>query len=476
MKKVCSILTMVTMILINLTLVYAFDGDDTVEIEEREYDDDVDIIAESLLVDAEPEEEAPQLIIFDQCNILYDAIAEYDSSSVVRVTITNQSDTDIVNWYLVYSSSATIEAASDIEIIINNGVHYLSYVDSNALIEAGSSISFELEISYNGNYVQPDEFRVYGYEAGEINYLSEENDILLYNGGMSSANTGSGKESECFDSITYNLNDHLYTFNVVEAENIPEYDITSTTSVSGTLSIDEPLISPRIILGNDGRVRVDNVDDYPYSCIAALTMYWADGTRSFGTGFMVSEHHMLTAGHCVYDNEDTNAPVESIRVYFGRRGSRYLRSYWASNVTWESTFPAGRTWQNDWGVISFDENVGDETGWMGVGYISDDDLLAKRVRVTGYPFDMMEPSNAATEGWLRYMYRASNPVRTVGRTYLTYYTDTFNGQSGGPVYGVNDDFVSGIHHSSNQAGTCNVGRRVNSAIFNHWMNQGFIHY
>ncbi len=220
---------------------------------------------------------------------------------------------------------------------------------------------------------------------------------------MSSANTGSGKESECFDSITYNLNDHSYTFNVVEAENIPEYNITSTTSVSGTLSLDEPLISPRIILGNDGRVRVDNVDDYPYSCIAALTMYWADGTRSFGTGFMVSEHHMLTAGHCVYDNEDTNVPVESIRVYFGRRGSRYLRSYWAANVTWESTFP-------------------------------------------------------------------------VGRTYLTYYTDTFNGQRGGPVYGVNDDFVSGIHHSSNQAGTCNVGRRVNSAIFNHWMNQGFIHY
>ncbi len=55
----------------------------------REYDDDVDIIDESLLVDAEPEEEAPQLIVFDQCNILYDAIAEYDSSSVVRVTITN---------------------------------------------------------------------------------------------------------------------------------------------------------------------------------------------------------------------------------------------------------------------------------------------------------------------------------------------------------------------------------------------------
>ena len=138
--------------------------------------------------------------------------------------------------------------------------------------------------------------------------------------------------------------------------------------------------------------------------------------------------------------------------------------------------PSGITWQNDWGVIEFDENVGDETGWMAVGYVSDDELLAKNVRVVGFPRDKRIYNKNAPDGYLRYMYRASNPVRSVGKTYLTYYADTYTGQSGGPVYGKTDDFVSGIHHCTNNAKTCNVGRRVNSAIFKTWMNRGYIHY
>ena len=126
-------------------------------------------------------------------------------------------------------------------------------------------------------------------------------------------------------------------------------------------------------------------------------------------------------------------------------------------------------------MIKFDENVGNRTGWFGVGYMPNNDLLSRKVRVAGYPFDHVVRNSSAPDGYLRYMYRASNPVRTVGKTYLTYYADTYDGQSGSPVYGLNDDYVSGIHHSHNAAGTCNVGRRVNSTIFNFWMQQGYIH-
>ncbi|HIV33909.1 MAG TPA: trypsin-like serine protease [Candidatus Blautia intestinigallinarum] len=431
--------------------------------------------------DIETMPEAPTLVVYDSCNISYEETPG-DSGSLkeVEVTITNNGEEEIQGWSLVYPTSSVIESYSDIEVVIGSGgIHYLSYSAGNEVIEMMDSVTFHLTISCDNSYVTPNEFRLYGCKTA-----SDSEDvntgISLYSDDLEDLEEGGGSEAgsdveEVYDVITYNMDTQKYVFDTTEGSEIPDYSKTHTESRNiGNNKANEKSVSPFSIIGNDGRVRETNVTSDPYIRIAALTITWPNGNRAFGTGFMVSERYMLTAAHCVYSLK-YNAPAYSIQAYFGRNGASYRYSYYASEVTWCGTYPSGRTWQNDWGVIKFDENVGNRTGWFGVGYMPNNDLLSRKVRVAGYPFDHVVRNSSAPDGYLRYMYRASNPVRTVGKTYLTYYADTYDGQSGSPVYGLNDDYVSGIHHSHNAAGTCNVGRRVNSTIFNFWMQQGYIH-
>lgn len=473
--------------IIMLTVIMIFSGNAVYASSEIEGTDNVKEKSETensqvdSLSNIETSMSAPQLFIYDKCKVDYNEVASVNNHVIVEVTLTNEEESSVNGWSLVYNSDADIVSSSGVEVVIGDqGIHYLSNSEYNAEIPSRSTVSFNLTLSCDNNYVTPTEFRVYGCEAREnVNAFGESDDgdvtdifdDFTYEGG----DEGTEEEFPTGDSIYYDLDTQKYIFDTTEEEEIPDYKQSYTPGKIAAQSEATSSFSPFTILGNDGRVKVNNPTLDPYSKIAALTIQWPNGNISFGTGFMVSENCMLTAGHCVYSLK-YGKPAAKIKAYFGLNGASYSYVYNASKVFFSGDLPKGRTWQNDWGVVKFNKNIGNNTGWFGLGYLSDEELLSKKVRVAGYPGDHMTKKKGAPDGYLRYMYRASNPVRTVGLTYLTYYTDTFKGQSGSPVYGINDIFVSGIHHSQNVAGTCNVGRRINKTIFNFWIKKGFIHF
>jgi V8-like Glu-specific endopeptidase len=120
---------------------------------------------------------------------------------------------------------------------------------------------------------------------------------------------------------------------------------------------------------------------------------------------------------------------------------------------WASQSNAGAAF--DYGAITLDSPIGDEVGWFGYVNMSDQELRNARVNVVGYPFDKPNQS----------MWGHPDVMKDVRPQVLEYLVDTVQGQSGSPVYLLeNGKFkVVGIHN--NGAGDRNLGTRINSDVF-----------
>jgi len=235
---------------------------------------------------------------------------------------------------------------------------------------------------------------------------------------------------------------------------VEEFMLTENAKMNATEEMISPahnVASTRSIIGVDNRVKV-NPNTSPYCKILCLNLGRdtnGDGKSdswALGTGFMVYDNLMLTAGHCMYNSTGN---VKEMRIYVKQSGSSLNSTYYypASWVMSQAFIDNPNDPNYDWCVVKLQNNLGSQIGWFGYGTTSS----SKSVTVSGYP------DNTAHRF---YQYAASGTMTVSNDFRVSHNCDTEGGESGAPIFD-SDHIAWGIHtHGGNS------GVRINSYLFN----------
>lgn len=227
-------------------------------------------------------------------------------------------------------------------------------------------------------------------------------------------------------------------------------------------------ISMEVIIGVDNRVRVTNTTIYPWRAICALKIKAADGRNFIGTGWLVSPRTVITAGHCVYMH-DAGGWARSIEVIPGlndasRPYGRHVGTALRSVTGWTQS----KNRDHDYGAIILPpgNRPGAQTGTFGFAVRDDAFLRNAMLNLSGYPSDKA----GGNQQWFH-----AQRTKSVSSRVITYEIDTVGGQSGSPVWILQNGqrYAVGVH--TNGASSGNSATRIVSAVFNNlqsWKNLG----
>lgn len=215
------------------------------------------------------------------------------------------------------------------------------------------------------------------------------------------------------------------------------YNVTAATTIGLTASGGA---TDRSVIGVDERY-----PDYSHKGICKITN--TDG--SSGTGFVVSNKGILTAGHVVYGKK-----ISSITFY----NNSGVVEYTTSAVDYSLPSDYSSSSPTDYALITVPSanNLSEYNIW-GRGYALDRALNEEaNVSVTGFSSDLSYESTG--QGRLK--------NSSSGYNEMTYTCDTYHGASGAPVYtdlvynGVHYYVVIGIHTSGTGDYQYNSGVRM----------------
>ena len=233
-------------------------------------------------------------------------------------------------------------------------------------------------------------------------------------------------------------------------------EITSSSQENAVSKIDtqfltttneknEAEISPFSVVGQDERLMITDTTVGPYCNTVRLEIGLKNGGTAYGSGFVIGERYVATAGHCLYtpesytDNPSEAGWITSLKVIPAQNGS--TKPYGTYNGIWYQVggnFASKGTSDDDWGVIKVDGDIGKRTGWLGMSanWGSNGDMVYN----TGYPGQALNKNDGT------HMYRGDGIVRDVTQRTIKGDWDSSGGNSGGPIY-----------YFSDQYGYCAVG-------------------
>lgn len=213
------------------------------------------------------------------------------------------------------------------------------------------------------------------------------------------------------------------------------------------------------VIGSDGRKKVSNTKAYPYSAICYIEIDWPDGSTGLGTAWMIYSDIAITAGHCVYSSEH-GGWAEKIKLWPGKDGFGLWNNPYGTTET--TTLHAASQWtesedgEHDWAVLELEDDIGNKTGWFGLGWTSAD-LTGTNVTISGYPGEHRY-----------YQYEMSDKITRCSTNKLFYNViDTSEGQSGSPIY-TSDNIAYGIHCHGVNGNNENSGTRITEWRFNYF--------
>lgn len=262
---------------------------------------------------------------------------------------------------------------------------------------------------------------------------------------------------------------------------VPSESIKDQQTIERTLSISEnlslargksmPLIdtppfgSFETILGPvDRRKAVVTPTASPWNMICSLRIRTASGRLGIGTGWIAGPRTIITAGHCVYSTVLMDGWAQSIEVRLGfDNGSSLLGSY--TSTTFDC-LPAWKKFEMpefDIGYIRLGDDINPTIGSFAIAALTDAELQDELVHIAGYPGDL---SNGARQ------YHHGNRIKHTDPKRIFYDIDTYEGQSGSPVWlyrdGTPGPVVVGTHaygvDSSLKPLSANSGPRITAAV------------
>jgi len=211
----------------------------------------------------------------------------------------------------------------------------------------------------------------------------------------------------------------------------------------------------------DDRQKITSVTDFPWRTICKLYIETQDSSYYIGSGAIIDEFHVLTAGHCVYIHDEGGWAAEIIVVPgkdgdnepYGRANTTDLRTYTGWTVS--------EMIEHDWAVITLDRSIGNLTGWMGrQTEASSSSVYTGTLHTAGYPGDLDSGES---------MYYDSDFGDRATEYNHWFWMDTFGGQSGSPVWrydGVNQYILSINAYEYIRGYDANFGTRLNTDKFN----------
>jgi V8-like Glu-specific endopeptidase len=201
-------------------------------------------------------------------------------------------------------------------------------------------------------------------------------------------------------------------------------------------------------------VQIPNTIIEPYRHICLLEIWPVNGVPLQGTGWLAGPQTIITAGHCVYQ-QDLRSWASSIRVHIAVNGENN-ESYTVQeshNLRSVEQWTVDGLEAYDYGAVILPQPV--DAGFFGIGQLNDADLQNLLVSLIGYPTTTPDHET---------MWGDEGFVVAVQPTQIYYDFETEDGLSGGPVFYTKDGkrYVVGIH---NYGGAANYGTRISAPVF-----------
>lgn len=149
-------------------------------------------------------------------------------------------------------------------------------------------------------------------------------------------------------------------------------------------------LSYQTVFPPDERVQITDTSSFPASAIVFLRIEDSAGNEAHCSGTLIGPQVVLTAGHCLYNDQFAGGHSASIQVIPGRNGNLApfgevdATEIWAPDA-WKLT--EDDSW--DVGLIKLQHAVGDFLGWFTIGVLTDDSLKDPYFKpvIGGYPGD-----------------------------------------------------------------------------------------
>lgn len=274
----------------------------------------------------------------------------------------------------------------------------------------------------------------------DIEIISEEsvdNKILKYD-----ARTGETTEIK-MDEISSKLDKRTTLQNYTESFD-PYYNKNEETSIMARSSYIAPL----------------DMQNFPYrvTCRIKCDIY---GSQGISSGFLVGPNLLLTAAHCVMNQEDDNKTFAEWRAYpgyvngesYNNLSATYIQAIYPS--AWKSTHSP----EYDCCLCILDDDLGAQIGYYGCqSYGTNSEMNNISVNAFGYPKSEYEGQ--------RLCYSQGNILNTYNR-YFDSSAYISGGMSGGPFARRSDNYAIGIVHgyyTSNP--NISVSSRITQDIIN----------
>lgn len=206
-------------------------------------------------------------------------------------------------------------------------------------------------------------------------------------------------------------------------------------------------ISVNATFPTDDRTEIKNVTTFPYRAVVEITAYFSGGGTLTGTGAMVGEKTVLTAGHVVYDQDygwATKVEIVPGGVLSGY--DTYAGYQFTSVIGWTQN----ADFEYDYAVIQLEESPG--VGYFGTHAETTANLKKDSFYAYGFPDDKDDGT----------LWRTGSGAYLISdrRFYFDGYST--DGLSGSPVVAQDDtEYILGIL-SGNMATTS--GKRVIVAV------------